>query len=612
MSKQQRKAVRHKKGHLTLHAGPGCGKTHVLILMIIEAISRGVQPNTILVITYSKKTVADFKHRLKTVIGKDAELVNVCTFHSFGLQLICDNFKLFGFTSKPSVVSSANAIYSLVDEVASNNKVKQPELKKAVSQYLKGANTNSLGDAVQIALKELIEIHQENKRQTNTVDFDDMQTLPLEKLKHISSLLRKTAAKYQLLLVDELQDINRKQSILIATLAVPIGTSVTVGDNKQNIYGFQGSHYKYMHELEKALRPKIHYLTETFRCPKESLDFINAIGKEITGNKHVDLISNVSGHTPVFMVCKNVDVQADFIALQIQQYKEEGTPYSDFAFLGRTNKELERLNLALTSRDIPCVKNFVSDEEIATAYRLIRDFLRIARWKHRTDNDEDRSIPKKAIKNVLKTVGVKPKELKKIVDAVTDNGWSMFKVKSEHSKYKRINDIKNAITKASECESLDEAISRLMDCARPLFNKSNSKHKDELLSELSSIKLMVRSKTWININLKKLYPAKREDDVVELTTCHSAKGKEWPYVFVTHVVDGSIPSFYFSKKTDEGFAEELRVFYVAITRHSKKLWILQTQISNDNYSKKSKNKDTNFKNESRFLKPTKQHLDISN
>ena len=609
-SKEQIKIARHIEGHLTVHAGAGCGKTFVLTEAVSSAIKRGTPPSKILVLTFNKKTEVDFKRLLKEILEKDAESVNVFTFHGFGAQLINNNHKLFGFSSIPSITTDDYPADKLVANIVNKHNIKKSELNVAFKAHLNCTDESIFSIPVKQALTELLKRHITNKRQHNMIDFNDMQSLPLKVLKPNSTLLQEMADSYQLLLVDELQDINKKQATLIALLAARIGTSITAGDNKQSIYGFRGARPELALELEQALQSKCYHLTESYRCPVEAMGFINAIAATITGEQHVDLDSKVSGYQPVLKVCKSVDVQADYIANKITKLVSKGVPYSDVALIGRTNKELNLLQLALTSRSIPCTEKYISDEDIESAYKLIRSLLRIACWVHITNNNEEYSVPDSAIKHVLKAAGIKTNARQKIVENVSNDGWTAFKVNSKNSNYSRVNNIKNAIYKASKCNSPSEAVQRLIDGVKPIINMANKNHKDDLWRKLSGIKLMVRNKTWKNINFKSLQPPSAENDNVELTTIHSAKGKEWPYVFVTHVVDGSIPSYHFSKKIDEGFKEELRVFYVAITRHSKKLWLLQTPISTSYFNHKGKRKNTNFKDESRFIEDCKHHLKV--
>jgi len=600
LTREQKKILKHKKGVAMVSAGPGSGKTMMLILFIIECIKRGIPPNKILVLTFSKATVSDFISRLEKEIGKEARQVIVLTFHAYGFKLIKKYFFKLGFTASPK--KKNKSIKELVINITNKRNVSPKELERAFRCYdnILAGNEN-LKPEIKEALKLLLTEHRKSKVEGNIVDFYDMQRLPMRLFIDNRSILKEEAGEYECLLVDELQDINKYQVRLIKFLAKHIPLVLMVGDRKQSIYEFRGAHFKLWDDLEKALNPIFLYLTETFRCPEKSLKEINIVGRLICKDK--PLVSNVSGSGISFKKFSDVDEQVDFIAEKIDTLTKKGVGLNEIVCLCQANKPLELMALALDERGITHLER-TSGKKYASAvdrnYKLLRCAYKVARWLNSRGKCD---MPKKAIKHILKCIFVGDEKLyKKILKKVASNGWESFTVESSHHCYRRVNEFKNLLIQASNCKNLEQAACCIVDAVKPIINSNmnNKKFKSQLYRDLSDVKLKVRNNTWANLKIKELKPAKRSKDGVLLTTCHQAKGKEWKYVFLTHVVEGSMP--HGLCKTDADIDEGRRVFYVAITRHSKKLWVLQTPLS----TQKFVNKNTNFNGKSRFIRELKQ------
>ena len=592
LTTEQRQILDHNQGVALIQAGPGCGKTQTLVMAIKNILRSGVKPRQVLVLTYNRNTASDFKIRLQKE-GINGHMV--MTFHSFGKSVIKEHSASLGFSSPPRVMNGRRGLNKIIDRLATKCGITNKALGKAFYTHRNDDTVEcpKLGKA----LSELSKLHQEYKRQRGIIDFDDMGRLPLQLFKD-PDILNKTAGRYGYLFVDELQDINGQQAKLLELLA-PKMTTFMVGDARQMIYGFRQAATKHWNNVVKQLEPRIYHLTETFRCPQQSIPMINAVGADIGNDR--PLVSNKMGLRPAFHVFADVDEQADFLARGIHQLLNRGVDLSDIACLTRINRTAEGLCLALEARGIPCSESGAkyNARVIEDGFKLIRALLRVARW---VGDKTPHRVPKKAIRYITKVLRVD----KRLAQKIMKNGWNELRTPSADSKYRQVLDINKAVRGAAKCEDIEQAVQLLIDGLRPLINKRYRRHKRQVLRDLSAIRLSVRGTTWADLKINDiLRPA--HNGGVTITTIHGSKGREWKYVALINVVEGEIPHY---AGSDERLAEERRLFYVAITRHSKKLWVLQCPTSRPRYKNKGgyRYEHAVFGGESSLITPIKKYL----
>lgn len=636
-SKEQQAILEHKKGHAFVHAGAGCGKTSVLLASIGSAIQRGLPANAIIVLTYNRATVTDFKYRLTEEIGDDAELVKVHTFHSFGKSIIFDNHTQFGFTSRPKVKDENYWPQQLIDDLADEYKIDSKQLRKAFFARNNDNNGKILKQGLAPALKELLTVYPEFKRKHGFIDFDDMQELILT-LFSKKAPLRKESNRYQFLLVDELQDINDHQAKLLGLLAPNIETTLMVGDSKQSIYRFRDASPKHWQRLQNNLCPnklfhlnklikptQIFYLTETFRCPVQSMGFINAVAAKV--NKDTPLLSHQEGQPPSRHIFKDSDDQNDFLAKTITELLENGISHNEIAILAKNNSPLRVLKLALEGRGIDCIEKNTLDDDYRAAvnnsFKLIRCLLRVTRWQADRKNE---AIPEVSIKFILKVFNFTGEKKKELLDDIVEHGWNKLGLKDGQDYYRAGLAIYNAVIEAGKCQQLEHSVRILLDAAMTIINKRHENLKEQVRRELIDVIIGLRgldeNKVPLSdINIKSFTPS-IPDEGITLVTAHSAKGREWQYVFLIHVVDEIMPHRSSENRFKENaelhlkeeLEEERRVFYVAITRHSKQLWICQTPIIKPVFKPekgKSQKINRNLDKESCFVTEVKKkHLKV--
>jgi len=691
-SSEQKEILSHTGGHTLIAAGAGSGKTKTLTLKVKAIINNNkppIQPNEVIVLSFSKDTVTDFRTRLTKEIGADnARAVNVYTFHALGLKLITQHHKALGFESCPKVKAKNFVPIKLIERIADNHfnniNIKQhsknkqdsdkpltkkqfrKRLKKAFVKFRIGVNNKTsstkadnkpVSSVLDTALKDLCQQYQEFKRKKNFIDFSDMLSLML-KLFNDKRVLKKVSSQYRYLLVDELQDINQEQARLIKLLAKKIGNSILVGDVKQSIYGFRGSSPKHWDYLVKELRPKKFYLTESFRCPKRAMKLINGVAKDI--NDDPVLTSNQQGCVPTRYIFKDVDEQADFLAKKITQLVAvKGTPLNDIVVLARRNTSLRVLKSALEFRDVDVIEDVTLNKKyrkaVKQSFKLVRSLLRITKWASIGGASIDgvsnhgTPLPKKSLKFIIQFLHVDEAMRDILFDNVIEEGWEEgFKFRKKQTGknikkcrgYNDVSSVRKAVTEASLCSlptpSCDETLSNnktsksssssspaetatalaehalliLLDVAQTLINKRYKDYKKHIQRDLSSLCSTVRGMELDNINTADMKPLIPNEGVL-LSTAHGAKGREWKYVFILHVVDGEWPLLKLKNgisagEKQESIDEDRRLMYVAITRHSHKLFVCQTPVANQHYKNKGGKasiKNSNFNIESRFITP---------
>lgn len=532
-TKEQSNIIRHLNKAALVNSGPGTGKSETIIGKIKHALDKGLKPIEILVLIFNVSAKIDFVTRLQKQLGPVADGVNVHTLHSFGLFIIQQHYQKLGFTSSPEVIEN---------KAARNSK-----------QY---------------------------KLDANKVDYDDMLAMPLQLFDQYPAILREVASQFSCLLVDELQDINQQQAQLIELLANEIQTTILVGDKKQLIYGFRGANVQHWNRLVKRLVPKQFFLTRTFRIPEASLPFVNSVAGSFSDDKA--LVSSVEGYKPSLYRFTDSDAQANYIAQEIQRLLnyDVDVDINDIACLSKTNIPLQQLKLALETRGIEAVESNYSSS-IPKWIRTLRSLIHITRW---IASKQTSSSPNYSINRIIKLASIPIEEREVVFERIIKDGINGLKMgrsadksKKHLARLKDIRDLRKAITTAAEQSDTQAAIQILIDVLMKFVCREESRCKYQIQRELCRIKLQVRGLEWEKIKIRGLKLNVSETGVT-LSTIHGAKGKEWPYVFLIHVTEDE-----FSQDKDD-----YALMYTAMTRHSWKLYLLETPRKNNLFNKEGK------------------------
>lgn len=609
LTKEQIKIIAHAQGPAIVKAGPGTGKTQTLCQTIKKLVDQGCCPENIQVLTFSKVANKNFKDRL----GNDPRYskVRASTFHSFGLRIIKENWRAFGFSMRPNFISKKNLeieLDNIVGKIAVERGIRKVDLRKSVDKAFVQRNKNTikskstLPKAAAVAVKEL----QNYKLINNFVDYEDMLNLVAERLERDPDLVVKAAATIEHLLVDELQDISDREVKLIYNLAKRVRSTLMVGDQKQAIYKFRGSDLKCWSKLEALLSKKLrHYsLTKTFRLPEQALPLVNAVAADI--NDDLLLTSDRQGFVPHLFIAESNDEQSAFVAKEIKKLLARGVDPKDIVILGRTIKTLYSIKNHLSHLGIDAVEDYRKSR--ATTEKVLRALIRITQCLARSLINKDTFIlPKKSSYKLVKYLGLSEEIVDKVYGYVMEKGWNSLRVPKKACEkegiYRGINSLKETVVKAAALEP-EAGTQLLIDALSPFIHHRFGKEKALIKRDLSETTIKMRAyNSWSEVDLNKI-PFAYSKSGVQLYKIHGAKGKEWKYVFLINVVEKYLP-FSFNGNCD--LDEERRLFYVAITRAIKRVYIIHSPVIGTAHRNKGKQIKT-YDKESAFISSYQEYM----
>ena len=586
LNELQKKAVLHQEGPCLVIAGAGSGKTKVLTTRIANLIESGVPSYQILAITFTNKAAKEMRDRLETLAKDNKAFVG--TFHSFGLRVIRENVNALGMTSNFTILDSDD-VTSLVKKIL---KEKGYDTKEVSPSYIKNRisfiKNEMLTDAevekfFQSEMEKIAyEIYKEYNiklKKNNSVDFDDLLRIPVLLFQNHPDILELYQNKYQYILIDEYQDTNEVQYKLVKLLSKKYQNLFVVGDPDQSIYQFRGANYKNILNFERDYPNTVVIpLEDNYRSTKMILDAANSVIKNNKERKEKNLRSHHGdGVKTKFMVGYDEKHEISLVIEEIKKLLEQGYKKRDIAIFYRTNAQSRVIEEQFLKANIPYKVvgsyYFYSRKEIKDLICYLRLIL--------NQNDD---ISLRRVINVPKR-GIGPTSVNKLEQKSIEENKSMFDAITSGKELEFKNLILD-IKKESESLSLTE----LVDC---VLEKSGMKKELEtdpsLESELRLDNLMefksitaTYEDTTGSVDLgdfleeisliADISEHKNDDDVVTLMTLHSAKGLEFPVVFLVGMEEGIFP--HQNSFTEEGgLEEERRLCYVGITRAEEKLYL---------------------------------------
>ncbi|MDD5581291.1 MAG: ATP-dependent helicase [Methylobacter sp.] len=619
LTKEQINIVNHKRGVAIVFAGAGTGKTHTLVFRVKKLIDQGCRPENIQLLTFARK--ADSYLKSKLISNPCYSQVKCSTFHAFGLQLIKAHSNKLGFTATPKVVLDRSldiVVKNIITDIAANRKVNHFKLTKVVKNSRKTKRTclRKSKSPLSMALAEVLNEFQSYKLRHNIIDHQDMLNLAVKLLQTHPEIRTEMATGIEHLMVDELQDISGQEVSLIYNLAKRTKSTLLVGDKKQAIFSFRGSDLKCWEQLEALL--STHYksklkhfnLTKSHRLPEQLLPLVNAVAADICDDP--PLTSAKPGCIPHLFIAQNNDQQGGFIAKEINKLLAEGVLPEEIVILGRTRKSLFAMKNHLSYQKIDTTETYRKSK--ATTEKALRALIRITKGIARgINNSKTPAPPTKSWLRVLHYLQLPEAVQETVSEEVLENGWDAFNVpkKTGDSErlYQGISKLRKTVIKAAELE-LEAGTQLLIDALSRFITHKHGKKETALLKrDLSNTKIAMRIyNTWSEVDLAAV-PLTYTQSGVPLYILHSAKGREWRFVFIINVVEKYLP-FYWNRKGN--LDEEYRVFYVAITRASEKLYLIQCPIVNTLFIKNGSAKE--FKQthaltqESQFVRAYKYHF----
>ena len=604
LNEQQKEGVFTTEGAVLILAGAGSGKTGVLTHRIAHLIDDlGVNSYNILAITFTNKAAKEMKERVDRLVGMGADSAWIMTFHAACVRIlrryICrigydNNFTIYDTDDQKSVIKDIlkrknldpkqykdRTILSVISN-AKDNLISPDDMYQS-----SGGNYNTMKTA------EIYREYQEQLKKNNAVDFDDIIGLTVKLFNEDKEVLRYYQERFRYIMVDEYQDTNRAQFNLIRLLAGGYGNLCVVGDDDQSIYKFRGADINNILDFEKYFNDaKIIKLEQNYRSTQNILDVANEVIKNNAGRKDKRLWTSVKDGTKViFNVYENGYEEARGIAEDIaHRHLHDGKDYSDFAILYRTNAQSRSLEEKLIEKNIP---HRIYGGINFYARREIKDILAYLKT---IDNARD-DLAVKRILNVPKR-GIGAASVAKVDDYAYENDITFYvalrQAKEVPGLQRAVSKVEGFVTQIEVLKSKSQYIgvgklieeiietvgySDYIDAESESDEQATERRQniDELISKAVQYEETVDEPSLSGFLEEVALVADidnldENNDMVSLMTIHSAKGLEFPIVYLAGMEDGLFPSYMSISTGDESdIEEERRLCYVGITRAKETL-----------------------------------------
>ena len=607
LNKEQQKACFQTEGPVLILAGAGSGKTRVITHRICYLIDEcNVNPWNILAITFTNKAAGEMRERVDKLVGFGAESIWISTFHSMCVRILRRHIELLGYDSSFTIYDTDDQ-KSLMRDICKDLRIDTKNLKEKTILNAISSAKNELEsplryreehgmDFTHRQIADAYEAYQRALHKNNALDFDDLLMKTVELFRSHDEVLANYQERFRYIMVDEYQDTNTAQFELIRLLAARYRNLCVVGDDDQSIYKFRGANINNILDYEKiypdALVVK---LEQNYRSTQNVLSAANAVIGHNTKRKSKKLWSDHGeGHKIRFRQFNTAMEEAAFIAEDIGDVmrRDRRLSYKDFAILYRTNAQARILEERLVYENMPY--NIVGGTNFY-ARREIKDMLSYLKT---IDNGRDdlavqrilnvprRGIGRTTVERIVEygrandlgffeameraqeipSLGKTAAKLTSFVDMIHDFR-SFAKENSMEDLMKRVIDVTGYQKDLEESDeedvqdrisNIDELISKIVD-----YEESNQEEQPSLSGFLEEVALVADADS-----------AGEDDDRIVLMTIHSAKGLEFPQVYLAGMEDGVFPGFMtIQAEGEEEMEEERRLAYVAITRAKEELTI---------------------------------------
>ena len=610
LNEQQKKAVTTTEGPLLVLAGAGSGKTKVLTTRIAYLIKeKGIDPDSILAITFTNKAAKEMKDRVVNILGPSAYGIQISTFHSFGLSIIREHYEKLGYKRNFTILDSDDSltmIKKIMRELNLDTQIYNPRsIRNIISGNKNGmVDSNGYEKFVHTEFDEkvlqIFKKYEKSLFEGNSLDFDDLLLLPLVLFKKNPAILQQYQEKYQYILIDEYQDTNEVQYLLTKMISAKYKNICVVGDESQSIYSFRGANYRNILNFEKDYKnPEIILLEKNYRSTQNILNVANNIISNNTQKKDKNLwTDNEEGPKVVYHQSYNEKDEALYVVDKIAELLEKGVNERDIAVLYRTNAQSRVIEEAMLRTNIPY-------KIVGSVYfynrKEIKDLIAYLKVIHNTADN----INLLRVINVPRR-GIGAKTIERLSDSAYLNNTSIYDAIKDGKEliFKNIiEEIREVMGDLTLTELVDLVLEKSgLNQSLSLEKTIESEIRLENLREFRTITKEFEERHGI-ISLEEfLYEIslvadveeyKNNDNVVTLMTVHSAKGLEFDYVFIVGLEEGIFPHMNSSDSTDE-IEEERRLCYVAVTRAKKALRLVNTK-------KRTIYGITNFSLPSRFI-----------
>ena len=603
LNREQQEAVLHVDGPLLILAGAGSGKTRVLTYRIAHLIDEcGVNPWNILAITFTNKAAGEMRERVDKIVGYGSESIWVSTFHSTCVRILRRYIDRLGYDTNFTIYDADDqktVMKSVCQKLQLDSKLYKERMLLNVISHAKDEYISpneflleAKGDFRQEKIAQAYVEYQKELKKNNALDFDDLLVKTVELFQSCPDVLEYYQNRFRYIMVDEYQDTNTVQFKFISTLARQYRNLCVVGDDDQSIYKFRGANIRNILDFEKVFPDaKVVKLEQNYRSTQNILNAANGVIANNRGRKEKALwTENEQGEPILFQQFQNGYEEAEYVSGEISKKVRKGeAEYQDFAVLYRTNAQSRLFEEKFLYANIPYKivggVNFYSRKEIKDILAYLKTI----------DNGKDDlavrriiNVPKRGIGNVtlakvqayadsrdisffealeeageIPGLGKAALKIQPFVHLIHEMRLSLADMSMQDliqailDKTGYAEDLKNEDTDESKArlENIDEFINKAVTYEEGAEEPNLSGFLEEvaLVADIDSVE--------------------DGDNRVLLMTLHSAKGLEFPYVYLAGMEDGLFPSYMSIAADDptEEIEEERRLCYVGITRAMKEL-----------------------------------------
>ena len=636
LNEQQKEAVLHTEGPLLILAGAGSGKTRVLTHRIAYLIEeKGVNPWNILAITFTNKAAGEMRERVDNLVGFGSESIWVSTFHSMCVRILRRHIDLLGFDTNFTIYDTDDQ-KTLMKDICKllqiDTKIfRERSLLAAISQAKNELVTpeefriQAQGDFSRQKIASVYEEYEKQMRANNALDFDDLLVKAVQLFQTQADVLDYYQERFRYIMVDEYQDTNTVQFELVRLLSAKYRNLCVVGDDDQSIYKFRGANIRNILDFEQVFPDaKVIKLEQNYRSTSNILNAANAVIRHNHGRKDKTLwTDNGEGDKINVRQFDTAFDEAEYIVGDIRERVESGkAAYNDHAILYRTNAQSRMFEEKFVTANIPYKIvggiNFYARREIKDllAYLKTIDNGRDDLAVRRIINVPKRGIGLTSINRVQEYASGREigfYEALRAVDLIPNIGRGASKLESfvaliEHfktdAKELTISELMQEILEETGyIESLKEEGSEEAE--------SRIENIDELISKITAYEETCEDRdepATLNGFLEEVAlvadidSLDESNDYVVLMTLHSAKGLEFPHVYLAGMEDGIFPSYMTITADDpEEVEEERRLCYVGITRAEEELTLTCAR-------RRMIRGETQYNKMSRFLKEIPMEL----
>lgn len=609
LNPEQKEAVKATDGPLLIMAGAGSGKTRVLTQRIAYLmVEKGVNPYNILAITFTNKAAKEMRQRIAAVLGGASEDIWISTFHSMCVRILRKDIDRIGYNRNFTILDTTDQ-QSVIKGILKDRNIdpKKYDPRAILASISSSKNelvtpeefAKTAGDYFSQIVSDVYTEYQRRLRKNQALDFDDLIMQTIHLFQRVPEVLEYYQRKFQYIHVDEYQDTNRSQYMLVKLLASRFRNLCVVGDSDQSIYAWRGADISNILSFEKDYpNAKVVMLEQNYRSTKRILQAANQVIANNSGRKDKNLwTENEDGNMIYYYRADSEQGEAQFVIGKIQELRRTSSiPLSDIAILYRTNAQSRVMEEMLLKSNIEYsivggIKFYDRKE--------IKDTLAYLRLIANPDDD----ISFQRVINVPKR-GIGSSSVDKIANFAAMHDMSMYqaleaveliglspKITKAASEFR---DLIQNYTRMQEYLSVTELVEEVIDksgyvdmlkAEKSIEAQSRLENIEEFMSvsknfeEANEDKSLIAFLTDLALvaDIDKLDEDGQQTDSVVLMTLHSAKGLEFPVVFLIGLEEGVFPHSR-SLMEETEMEEERRLAYVGITRAEKQLYLTNAQM----------------------------------